>query len=174
MKRFIFIALIFASTISASFAQIKSEKSIGIDAGLGVSFIDGTGVLDFQIQPQFNYFVANNCQLSIGIGYGFSNYTHTFLVNPGFNYYVKLADGLYYTPGINIAGGITAIEGYSMPTFGVDLELFSLEFRPTSKLGITFHACNFTYVGLLGDYITINGINFGINTGSTLGLKFYF
>lgn len=174
MKRVVIIAFLLVSAISTSFAQERGDKSIAIDAGFNFSYVDEESSFSFQLQPQFNYFVANNCQLSIGVGYGFSNHTHTFLVNPGFNYYVKLVEGLYYTPGISLAGGVVLIDDEAIPLFGVNLDLLGLEFRPTPKLGFTFHACSLTYMGLFDEYFMSNSVSWGFNAGSTLGLSFYF
>lgn len=169
-KKILFVLILCLSTVFTTFAQEKGDMSAGGSVGIGFATVDNMFSFQFQIAPEFNYFVANRCELGVSVNYAINS----FMVMPQFHYFVKLTDGLYYTPGVALGGGFLIDNKVVAGAFGVQLDLFRLEFKPTQKLGFTFNACNFSYVAIPNAYYGINMFGFGLNTGSTLGVKFYF
>lgn len=169
-RKLLFLLVLCLSTYFTTFAQVKGDMSAGGQIGIGFSAADDLFSFSFQIAPEFNYFVADRCELGVSVNYAIT----TFMVMPSFHYFVKLTDGLYYTPGVALGGGFLTDYDAVAGAFGVQLDLFRLEFRPTQKLGFTFNACNFSYLAIPDAYYGNHIFDFGINTGSMLGVKFYF
>jgi hypothetical protein len=170
MKRlFIILSTILLSCTVAS-AQQKGDKYFGGTAGVVMEASDGGFGLGFAVQPEFGGFVADNCKLGASIGYSLTNGMHILTVAPNFAYYVRLCDGMYYTPGIE-AGFVMAISGGAYPGLGVTLNMFSLEFRPTKHFGFTANlaSLNFFVLANAGRAATFN---LGVNP--TVGVKYYF
>jgi hypothetical protein len=170
MKRlFIILSTILLSCTVAS-AQQKGDKYFGGMAGIIMEASDGGFGLGFAVQPEFGGFVADNCKLGASIGYSLTNGMHILTVAPNFAYYVRLCDGMYYTPGIE-AGFVMAISGGAYPGLGVTLNMFSLEFRPTKHFGFTANlaSLNFFVLANAGRAATFN---LGVNP--TVGVKYYF
>ncbi len=177
MKKKVLILLMAFFSIATVLSQTKGDKSFGGGLGIGVSAILGEGLgFGITLSPQFNYFLADNCNLGLSVGYQFQLLnSHVVLFQPSFNYYVKMVDGLYYAPGISLAGGYANASGYGMGVFGAGLELFTLEFRPTQKLGIGFNALSLNFIGLVDNSSNIiTSIDLNINSNSSLVFKYYF
>ena len=170
MKRlFIILSTILLGCTVAS-AQQKGDKYFGGMAGIIMEASDGGFGLGFAVQPEFGGFVADNCKLGASIGYSLTNGMHILTVAPNFAYYVRLCDGMYYTPGID-AGFVMAISEGAYPGLGVTLNMFSLEFRPTKHFGFTANlaSLNFFVLANAGRAATFN---LGVNP--TVGVKYYF
>jgi hypothetical protein len=176
MRKTILISLMAIFTIATGLSQTKGDKSIGAGFGVAITAIPNESFsVGVALAPQFDYFFADNCDLGLSIGYQFQTpESHIVLFQPSFNYYVKMVEGLYYVPGISLAGGYVNV-GYGSGAFGIGFELFKLEFRPTQKLGIAFNAFAITYVGIVSAYSNIlSSIGFNINSNSSLVFKYYF
>lgn len=170
MKKFFIIitAILVGCTVAS--AQQKGDKYFGGMAGIIMEASDGGFGLGFAVQPEFGGFVADNCKLGASIGYSLTNGMHILTVAPNFAYYVRLCDGMYYTPGID-AGFVMAISEGAYPGLGVTLNMFSLEFRPTKHFGFTANlaSLNFFVLANAGSAATFN---LGVNP--TVGVKYYF
>lgn len=114
MKRIFCILLALSACVSLS-AQQRGDKAVSVFAGATFSNAPYTLV---QASVGFDYFVADNFRLSLGVGIPFTSGTigdnlkqNTFGVyfNPNIAYYVKLTDNFYYAPEI---GG-----GYDLGSF---------------------------------------------------------
>ena len=169
MKRFLLTLAAVILTCSAVSAQQKGDKYFGGMAGIAIQAGNGVGA-GLVLQPEFGGFVADKCRLGVSVGYALSGGIHTLTVCPNFAYYVRLCDGMYYTPGIE-AGFVMAISGGAYPGFGVGLNLFALEFRPTKHFGFTASLASLNLIALKSAGSTLN-FNLGVNP--TIGLKYYF
>lgn len=171
MKRFFIAvaALLFGcSTLSA---QQKGDMYFGGMTGVVVqATTSGGGSVGagFTIQPKFGVFVADKCKLGVSVGYAISGGVHTFTAAPNFAYYVRLCDGLYYTPGIE-AGFVMAASGGVAAGVGVGLQMFSLEFRPTKHFGFTANLASLNFVAL-----STAAFSFDLGANPTVGIKYYF
>ena len=153
------------------------------------------------IAPQFGYFIIDNLELHLGLGYSFtkepdddksSTNTSLFVINPGVNYYLPIVENkFFYTPGLDLGIGFGAqnyIDDtskeklYGVTNFYVSLSLLSFEYRPVQNFGISFRAGDLTYS--LMSYkqtsgnetvkMAVNNFNFGINLGASIGFRYYF
>ena len=169
MKRLLIAVVLLFLSYNVASAQQKGDKYIGGMAGFtfqaGSSGV-GVGVA---LAPEFGYFVADKCRLSAGIGYSF-NGIHTLTVAPSFNYYVRLCDGMYYTPGVEV-GFVMAASGGAYAGLGIGLNLFSLEFRPTEHFGFSANLASFSFIALANAGWTTQ---FNIGTNTSFGVKYYF
>ena len=169
MKRlFIAVAALFIGCNAAS-AQQKGDMYFGGMAGLAIQAGDGVGA-GLAIQPEFGGFVADKCRLGISVGYTISGGIHTLTACPNFAYYIRLCDGMYYTPGIE-AGFVMAISGGVHPGFGAGLNMFSLEFRPTKHFGFTANLVSLNFVALSS---AGSVLQFDLGINPTVGIKYYF
>ena len=114
MKRIFCILLALTACVSLS-AQQQGDKAIS--AFVGATFSNAPYTL-VQAAVGFDYFVADNFRLSLGVGVPFTSATIGdnlkqnsvgVYFNPNIAYYVKLADRFYLTPEI---GG-----GYELGSF---------------------------------------------------------
>lgn len=170
MKRLLIVITAILIGCATASAQQKGDKYFGGMAGIIMEASDGGFGIGFAIEPEFGGFVADNCKLGASIGYSFSSGMHILTATPNFAYYVRLCDGMYYTPGIE-AGFVMAISGGAYPGLGVALNLFAVEFRPTKHFGFTasLASLNFTVLAKAGVAATAN-----IGVNPTIGVKYYF
>ena len=185
MKKLIICIVALCAIFNLS-AQSKGEKYLGGVLGISTtSLISGgesVSAIKFAIAPEFGYFVANNFKIGASLGYGIESGTHTLEIMPNIEYYVKLCESFYYTPGLAFGFVAGFAEGIAMPGFGVALNLGSFEFRPTQKFGLSIGLLSFSYAHLTyrekydGQIykFSANGVNFNICINPSVGLKYYF
>ena len=132
------------------------------------------------ITPQFGYFIIDNLELHLGLGYSFTKEPLPIVENK-----------FFYTPGLDLGIGFGAqnyIDDtskeklYGVTNFYVSLSLLSFEYRPVHNFGISFRAGDLTYS--LMSYkrtsgnetvkMAVNNFNFGINLGASIGFRYYF
>ena len=167
----------------------------------GNTTVKSPGGFQMSITPQFGYFIIDNLELHLGLGYSFtkepdddksSTNTSLFVINPGVNYYLPIVENkFFYTPGLDLGIGFGAqnyIDDtskeklYGVTNFYVSLSLLSFEYRPVQNFGISFRAGDLTYSlmaykqtsGNTTVKRTVNNFNFGINLGASLGFRYYF
>ena len=137
------------------------------------------------IAPQFGYFIIDNLELHLGLGYSFqkepdddksSTNTSLFVINPGVNYYLPIVENKFFIDD-------TSKEKlYGVTNFYISLSLLSFEYRPVQNFGISFRAGDLTYSLMqykqtVGDEtmkVSNNNFNFGLNLSTSLGFRYYF
>lgn len=182
MKKNLLVCLLLAvSAISMASAQQKGDKYVGGSLGLSTStvIIDGSSgtTLNFGIEPEFGYFVADKLRIGGSLGYALSyndGATHTVTVGPGIAYYIRLADNFYYVPELFIGFeyvGARYIDGYG---FGMGLSLVGFEFKPKPTIGISFNVLSLGYefVSIWG--APVSGVSFRLGLQSSIGVRCYF
>lgn len=170
MKRFLIAAVTIILGCTAVSAQNKGDMYIGGTAGIAIQASGGGVGAGLVVQPEFSGFVADRCRLGVSVGYGLSEGTHSITLCPNFAYYVRLSDGLYYTPGIE-AGFVMAILRGAYPGVGVALNMFSLEFRPTKHFGFSANLISLNFMALKS---AGSALNFDMGVNPTFGVKYYF
>ena len=171
------IILLIAMTtllLSTSNAQKKGDKYIGGDIKFAISSSGSNGYMStgsyFSIAPKFGYFIGDKVKVGCEISYEVSSNAHVVALIPNIVYYHPIIDKLYYTPHINIGGGIGVYSGYEAGIFTLSLELASFEYRPTEKLGISTCLVNLNY-NLIDK---TNNINFSVLYSPAIGFHYYF
>lgn len=179
MKKLLCLVLcLSAFCIEGVNAQNKGDMFVGGSLGVNITsvsspILNSGSAFGFQLAPEFSYFVAKNCKLGAELSLnGNSGYATTFLVQPTFAYYMKLANNLYYTPGIKIGGGIRAFDSDITGIFTFGLDLFALEFKPTKRIGLSVSLVNFNYELETADNFNI--FSFDILTSPKFGFHYYF
>lgn len=218
MKKIMFLIAASVLTAATMSAQQKGDMYIsgsvmlsGGNAKQEVTMSSTTNTTDIPltfnlgIVPSFGYFVADNFEVNLALGYTLTkDYRRTdadnnklydndnlFTIMPGVNYYLKLADRLYYVPGFSLGIGfgsrvsdidVNTTENTPYTNFDLNLSLLTFEFRPADFLGVTFNAGDFSYsltsTKESGDGVTtvrtVNDVDLGLNLGASIGLKYYF
>ena len=126
MKKMLIVGLLsILSGLVCLSAQEKGDMylsgSLGRSGGnspslSGGSTVKSPGGFSVSITPQFGYFVMDNLEIHLGLGYSFqkdpsfgeesSTNISSFSIVPGINYYVGIVDGkFYYTPGRDLSVG---------------------------------------------------------------------
>ena len=183
MKKLL-VCIVAICTITNLSAQTKGEVYVGGNLGISTASIisggESASAIKFCIAPEFGYFAANNFKVGVSLGYGIENSTHTLEIMPNIEYYAKICDGFYYTPGIGVGFVAGFGEGIAMPGFGLALALGSFEFHPTPKFGLSVSLLSLSYTHLTykDDYyglrLNTNGVNFNLGINPSVGLKYYF
>lgn len=220
MKRFFLVTCILTIAVCAS-AQSKGDMYISgsmsisggnsktaVTSGSTTTTTESPGTTSFNIGPEFGYFIIDNLSLNLGLGYSLDktyrgkegdsnlwNKTGLFTITPGVNYFVKLCNKVYYTPGVSLElgfGNTTRDITTNTKTkngafeFGIDISVLSFEIKPCEHFGITLCAGALSYKHkttseeeteldvTVKTKTTSNKINFGINTGAEIGFKYYF
>lgn len=184
MKKLIALTIILLTVGTCSLsAQNKGDMNIGgmLGAGISSSFIHGmnnstTSTINASASFEFGYFIANKLKLGAEASYGFSADSfniHAITIGPNITYYARLTDNIFYTPSLTVCFAMAAAVGETIPGFGIGINLFALEFRPTKRLGFTASVASMSYTELF-DYEATStfGINLGVNP--TIGFKYYF
>ncbi len=215
MKRFI-ICTLFVAICGIASAQKKGEMSIGGLLGVNTSLTSSTeksgsistttktpGTTSFQIVPEFSYFVANNCRLSVGIGYGLEsspitkdsdkwlrNNLHLFQIGAGFSYFIRITDKFHYAPMLSFSGlfgkdkiNISASTDYSIGAAGFSTKFSPalFQFRPLQHFAIDISLIALEYARITltdkdnKDNKAISGkLGFDIALQPQIGLHYYF
>lgn len=180
MKKTALLLLLSLASITLC-AQNKGEKYIGaaVSASLGSQtneISDGTISTSntqpmnsqFTIQGEFGYFIADNVKIALALGIPFistptskdgNSWLHTktlgFQINPNFSYYMRIADGLYYTPEIGgsyelgkVKEELTSSETYNANYTGWSayLQFLSFEYRININFAVWFGAGSLSHV----------------------------
>ena len=184
MKRlFTFLALMIITATSSISAQNKGDSYIGgmLGAGISSSFIHGinnstTSTINASASFEFGYFIANKLKLGAEASYGFSADSfniHALTIGPNITYYARLTDNIFYTPSLTVCFAMAAAVGEIIPGFGIGINLFALEFRPTKRLGFSASIASMSYTEFFNYEATSTfGVNLGVNP--TIGFKYYF
>ncbi|MBQ9137386.1 MAG: hypothetical protein IJX65_01970 [Alistipes sp.] len=172
MKRFFIVAAALLLSCGVASAQKKGDMFFGGTTGITIqatSANNGEVAAGFAIQPEFGVFVANNCKLGVSVGYALSGGIHSLTACPNFAYYLRLCDGLYYTPGIEAGFVMAAASGNYAAGVGIGLQLFTLEFRPTKHFGLSAGLASLNFVAM-----NTAAFNFNLGVNPTVGVKYYF
>ncbi len=189
MKKFLLsAALIAAATFSLS-AQEKGDMAVGGTLGVSGGVESETSNAQFELSPQFSYFVIDNLELSAGLKYTLDavekNTLNVAMFTVGANYYLPLVKGkLFYTPGVQFGfGGGSQIVDFGgekltgkLPfAFGFSADLGKFEFKALDCLGVTLNALDFTVLYLTTEAKTaVTNFTAGFNYGMSVGVKYYF
>lgn len=189
MKKFLLsAALIAAATFSLS-AQEKGDMAVGGTLGVSGGVESETSNAQFELSPQFSYFVIDNLELSAGLKYTLDavekNTLNVAMFTVGANYYLPLVKGkLFYTPGVqfgfgggsqNVDFGGEKVIGKLPFAFGFSADLGKFEFKALDCLGVTLNALDFTVLYLTTEAKTaVTNFTAGFNYGMSVGVKYYF
>lgn len=209
MKKMLIVGLLsILSGLVCLSAQEKGDMylsgSLGMSGGNSTSLSGGStvkspGGFSVSITPQFGYFVMDNLEIHLGLGYSFqkdpsfgeesSTNISSFSIVPGINYYVGIVDGkFYYTPGLDFSVGFGGANYkseagkerlYDATDISVTLSLLSFEYRPVDGFGISFRAGSAGYAyknmkNTSGTSMSSNSFSFGFNLSASLGFRCYF
>lgn len=160
----------------------------------------------FNFGAEFGYFLFDNFKLSIGMGYGLTStptvqdkddkwlkdHQNVFTIGPSVAYYVKIVDGLYYTPEVGFYG---AFGNYKEKTtdatvktkfsgFALGINFAAVEFRPLDHFGFAASLFSLQYANLkhtdedkaLDIKTTTRVSNVGVNfiLNPTVCVRYYF
>ena len=175
MKRTIILLIAMTTLLlSTSNAQKKGDKYIGGNLKFAVSSAGSNGFMStgtyFSIAPEFGYFIADKVKVGCELGYEVSSNAHAIALTPNIAYNQPIIDKLYYTPQLNIGGGIGIYSGYEAGIFTLSLNLASFEYRPTKNIGISTSLVNLNYN--LVD--RTNSVNFNVLYSPSVGFHYYF
>lgn len=178
MKKLLVILVAIVACSTSALAQEKGDMYVGGYTGVAIQSVgvEGESVAEaaFAIQPEFGYFVADRLKVGASIGYGVSSGTHSFTIAPNVAYYVRMCDGLYYTPGLELGFAMAAMDELSLPGFAMALHLFTLEFRPTEHFGFSANLLSLDFAALSKNGITASTVDFTLGVSPTVGFKYYF
>ena len=199
MRKLILVSLCILLSAAALNAQKKGDLYVGASAGAAYS--DASGIAwGASLSTEVGYFVFKNWKVALSAGYSYQQQgvessavgpmtgVHIVLLGPSISYYVKLAKGLYYTPEVGVYYAFGGTWQHSteydfharLDGFQVGVSLFSLEYKPTDKLGVTLSVCEIAGGQLIGS--SANGqYHFGsqnldalFNSKTSMGVRFYF
>lgn len=177
MKKIVLFAAALFACVSMS-AQLKGDMSISgnlmfnagnevgtVKYGTQTETVKKPNPITFGVGVSYGYFVAENCELSLGVDFDFKrewtnwedseasklyDYTNAFSLTPGFKYYVSIVDDLfYYTPNVYMGLGFNfgktqtssteTVKKEDLPfVFGLGVDLVAFEIKPSFNIGITF------------------------------------
>lgn len=197
MKKYIVLTLLVLLSLEAN-AQKRGDHYVG--TSVAATYVDGNPTTwSAGASVEFGYFVFKNWKVTASAGYSYQHEsyveagnpfagTHVLLLGPSISYYVKLAKGLYYTPeaGVYYAFGGTWQHSTEynfharLDGFQIGISLFSLEYKPTDKFGVTLSVCEIAGGQVIGS--SANGqYHFGsqnldalFNSKASMGVRFYF
>lgn len=173
-KTIILLITMITLSVSTSDAQDKGDRYIGGNLEFAISSSGSNGYMStgtyFSIAPEFGYFVADRVKVSAEISYEVSSKAHAIALTPSVAYYQPIIDKLYYTPQLNIGGGVGIYSGYEAGIFTLSLNLAAFEYKPTEKVGISTCLVNLNY-NLIDK---TNSINFNVLYSPSIGFHYYF
>ena len=197
MKKILLFAAALFAGVSMS-AQLKGDMSVSgnllvstgnqvsvTSAGNTTTNVKKPDLFEFGLGASFGYFVAENCELSLGLNYGlereWTNWvdsdakkklydsTNKITFTPGFKYYVSLVDDVfYYTPNVYLGLGFNSgktqisdtetVKKESLPfVFDLGLDVAAFEIKPSYNIGITFSLGGLYYTNMSAKWETGSG-----------------
>ena len=197
MKKYIVLTLLVLLSLGAN-AQKRGDHYVG--TSVAATYVDGNPTTwSAGASVEFGYFVFKNWKVTASAGYSYQHEsyveagnpfagTHVLLLGPSISYYVKLANGLYYTPeaGVYYAFGGTWQHSTEydfharLDGFQIGISLFSLEYKPTDKFGVTLSVCELGGGQMVGSStngsyrVLIQNKDLLFNSKSSMGVRFYF
>jgi hypothetical protein len=177
MKKILFLIIaLSAMGITTSNAQEKADTyTIGGSFNFAVSTMDSNENMitstKFRIAPEFGYFITDKIKVGGEIGYAYSSDLHTIAITPNIAYHQPIIDKLYYTPQLNISGGVEINPVNEIGIFSISLNLAQFEYMPTSNFGISTSLINLSYS--LIDW-TYNRFDLGLLNSLSIGFHYYF
>lgn len=181
MKKFIIVLSFTLFVVMGAFAQQKGDKFVGGAIDLGVTSVGVSGVsttaVEFGIQPEIGFFVADKFMLGFNLGYALTSgdsTTHTLVIGTKLSYYIPVCEKFYYTPALELAYCNAFSGEASLPGFGAGLSLARFEYRATKQLALSASMLSLDYVLLAKNGLKVNTVNFGLSLSPSIGLRYYF
>jgi hypothetical protein len=219
MKKLVTILFLAVATVWSASAQQKGDSYLGLNLGYNTStsMLTTTTTTDIygssntqkssvrtlggdnlNVGVEYGYFVANNLRVGAHLQYGYvaggEDTQHALAIAPNVAYYVKLANGFYYTPNLSVGFGCTIIPGegdmsdFTMCGFVGELQAFAVEFRPTEHFAMSVSLCSLQYGYLSGkdrvegEYVDVSSSTkyssssfaFDLLANAQIGFKYYF
>lgn len=170
--------VLFTLALTFAVTSLNAQNRWFFDGSVGVGYTkvkDSKADYQIRIMPSVNYMFNDNWAVGLGLGYTYTRATDQSVITvaPRLTYFMKLSDKFYYTPDFSIAyaRNIDA----KTNAFGVGFAPLSFEFRPTNCIGITFAAGELSFMSSKRiDNTNTSDLNFNLNEGVTVGLRFYF
>ena len=167
--------------ISGSISMSGSSSKVALNS----TSVKEPGGFMMSIAPQFGYFIIDNLELHLGLGYSFTKEPDDDKSS------TNTENKFFYTPGLDLGIGFGAqnyIDDtskeklFGVTNFYISLSLLSFEYRPVHNFGISFRAGDLTYSLMqykqtVGDEtmkVSNNNFNFGLNLSTSLGFRYYF
>jgi len=173
-NKIILLIAMTALLVSTAKAQDKGDKYFGGNLKFAISSSGSNGYMStgsyFSIAPEFGYFIADKVKVGCEINYEVSSNAHVVALIPNVAYYQPIIDKLYYTPRLNVGGGLGVYSGYVAGIFTLSLNLAAFEYRPTEKFGISTSLVNLNY-NLVDK---TNSVNFNLLYSPSIGFHYYF
>lgn len=173
-KSLLLLATILTLLTSTSYAQKRGEAYTGGNLKFALSSSGSNGYMNtgtyFGIAPEFGYFVTDRVKIGAEISYEVSSNAHVVALIPNIAYYLPIFEKLYYTPQLNIGGGVGIYSGYEAGIFTIALDLATFEYRPIEKLGISISLINLNY-NLIDK---TKSFNFNVLYSPSIGFHYYF
>ena len=201
-----------------AFAQQKGDMYLSLGLGLScnnsksTTTADGNstttktpGNITFNIDPEFGFFFADNWKASLTLGYqrnrsflynkentNLYSFANQFDITPGVNYFIKLADRFYYTPGVYFSLGFRGTtkqtdvnkteKGAKTTTFSLGVEIAKFEYKVGEHYAFTLSLGDIYYTTVSTknsetDKSVTNRFDISLdpmNIGSSIGFKYYF
>lgn len=175
MKRILLLALaMMVATVGSLSAQEKGDRFWGGQIGILVQTQTGdTSHASFNVAPEAGYFVAQNFRIGGFLSYSSTlkgERTNLFTFGPRMAYYVRLVDKLYLAPEISFYGAFGATGGQSSAGVGVDVDVISLEYRISQRMGLSLKLVEAQYL-YFGDK---NHISLNMLGSTQIGFRCYF
>lgn len=151
MKRILLLVLaMLATSIATLSAQEKGDRFWGGQIGIQVHTQTGdTSHANFNVAPEAGYFVAKNFRIGGFLSYSSTlkgERTNLFTFGPRMAYYVRLVDHLYLAPELSFYGAFGAVAGQSSAGVGLDVDLLSLEYRFSQRMGLSLKLLEAQYL----------------------------
>lgn len=198
-----------------SYAQEKGEMylkgSLGLSGGkskhINTSEASTTttstpGTLAFEIAPEFGYFVADNLKLALELSYDMTRtpsgdidgtklyaFDNDFYLTPNVSYYVRIAKGFHYTPGVDLYVGFgnrkTQIDAsntekaYAKTNVGFRLILCAFEYRVSNHFAFTLELGDFGLSSVTrktndANKTVYTNVGLNLQDQTSVGFKYYF
>jgi hypothetical protein len=175
MKKFIILLIIAISlSVTTADAQKKGDTYAGGNLKFALSTSGSNGYMNtgtyFSIAPEIGHFITDKVKIGGEISYEVSSNAHVVALMPNIAYYQPVIRNLYYTPQLNIGGGVGIYSGYVAGIFTLTLNIASFEYRPTERLGIAMGLVNLNY-NLIDK---TKSINFNVLYSPSVSFRCYF
>ena len=196
MKKIVLFAAALFACVSMS-AQLKGDMSISgnlmfnagnqtstTQFGTSTETVKKPNPIDFGAGISYGYFVAENCEISLGVDFALQrewtnwqdseasklyDVNNSLSLTPGFKYYVSIVDDLfYYTPNVYMGFGLNfgstqtsateTVKKENLPfVFGLGVDLVAFEIKPSFNFGSNFSLGGLYYTNETVRYETGSG-----------------
>lgn len=129
-----------------------------------------SGASSFNFAPEFGLFVTDDISVEAGLGVGFGKSINNFAADVVGRYWLPMAKGLSYTPGVGLGFGRASVSGHGTNWFDLNFYLGAFDYQFNENWAVGANFCSLQFGNIFNDFTP----SFELSTNTTITVKYCF